>query len=59
MQEIITFTQDELVQMLEGGEVMLEQTSLTTVTNKLGVQFVPAKRTTVFKMEEKDDTSTS
>ena len=52
MQEIITFTQDELVQMLEGGEIMREEEVWKGVDVGTGVQFRPVKQEIIFKMED-------
>lgn len=59
MTQIITFTEDELVQMLEGGEVMMEEDCLKVVDNNQGIQLRNTKHTTIFKKETKDDTFTS
>lgn len=54
MREIITFTQDELVQMLEGGEVEMD---MCDIGDRLAAASISGQTEMIFKMEEKDDIS--
>lgn len=52
MREIITFTQDELVQMLEGGEVEMD---MCYIGDRLASASIQGQTEIIFKMEEKDE----
>lgn len=50
MREIITFTEDELVQMLEGGEVMRD---CQRTMNSVAMAISKGQHEIICKMEEK------
>jgi hypothetical protein len=49
MTQIITFTEDELVQMLEGGEVMMNSQA---VMYGVGLAIAKGQKEIIFKKEE-------